>query len=111
MDKLLLTAEEAAQIVGVGRTTMYELLPVGAVKSVRIGWCRRIPSDVLAAFVDDLPQDADAVEGVVGSRPMGPSMGLWTTTRSTTQARSTIGQAADQHRCEARPEGFEPPTF
>jgi excisionase family DNA binding protein len=58
MHKLLFTAEEAAEIIGVGRTKMYELLRIGAVRSVRIGRCRRIPRDALAAFVDDLREDA-----------------------------------------------------
>jgi excisionase family DNA binding protein len=62
MHKLLFTAEEAAEIIGVGRTKMYELLRVGAVRSVRIGRCRRIPHDALVAFVDDLRKDASGYD-------------------------------------------------
>lgn len=62
MHKLLFTAEEAAEIVGVGMTKMYELLRVGAIRSVRIGRCRRIPHDALAAFVDELRESASGYE-------------------------------------------------
>lgn len=62
MHKLLFTAEEAAKIIGVGRTKMYELLRVGAVRSVRIGRCRRIPHDALIAFVDGLREDASGYD-------------------------------------------------
>jgi excisionase family DNA binding protein len=62
MNKLLLTADEAAEIVGVGKTKMYELIRVGAVESVRIGRCRRIPPDALAAFVERLRDEASGYE-------------------------------------------------
>jgi excisionase family DNA binding protein len=39
--RLLLTAEEAAQVLGVGRTTVYGLLRTGQLDSVRIGSARR----------------------------------------------------------------------
>jgi len=35
--KLLLTADEAAEIVGIGRAKVYELLRLGQIESVRIG--------------------------------------------------------------------------
>jgi excisionase family DNA binding protein len=43
MEKLPLTAEETAEVLGIGRSKVYELLRAGAVQSVRIGACRRIP--------------------------------------------------------------------
>ena len=62
MNKLLLTADEAAEIVGVGKTKMYELIRVGAVDSVRIGRCRRIPHNALAAFVERLRVESSGYE-------------------------------------------------
>ena len=53
-DKLLLTAEEAAQALGVGRSTMYGLIRDGAVASVRIGRLRRVPAESLVEYVDRL---------------------------------------------------------
>lgn len=52
--KLLLTPEEAAGVLGIGRTKVYELLVSNALESVKIGACRRIPADALARFVDTL---------------------------------------------------------
>jgi len=51
---LVLTVEEAADRLGVGRTVMYALVSSGAVESVRIGRLRRIPADALVAFLDAL---------------------------------------------------------
>ena len=54
MTKLLLTPEEAAQVLGIGRTKVYELMLSNALESVKIGASRRIPTDSLAAFVETL---------------------------------------------------------
>ena len=62
MNKLLLTAEEAAEIIGVGKSKMYELVRRGAIESVRIGRCRRIPHDALATFVERLRVEASGYE-------------------------------------------------
>jgi excisionase family DNA binding protein len=62
MHKLLLSAEEAGQVIGVGRTKVYELLRVGAIESVRIGRCRRIPHDALEAYVERLRDEASGYE-------------------------------------------------
>ena len=55
MDKVLLTPVEAATVLGIGRSKLYELLRSGRLPSVRIGACRRIPADVIHRFVLDLP--------------------------------------------------------
>lgn len=54
MDKMLLTPTEAAQVLGVGRSKVYELMRSGALGSVRIDSCRRIPVDDLNALVSRL---------------------------------------------------------
>ena len=51
---LVLTVEEAADRLGVGRTVMYALVSSGAVESVRIGRLRKVPADALVAFLDAL---------------------------------------------------------
>lgn len=51
---VLLTVEEAAQRLNVGRTTMYSLVSCGAIKSVTIGRLRRIPAECLDAYVSTL---------------------------------------------------------
>jgi excisionase family DNA binding protein len=52
--RLLLTVEQAAQRLGIGRTLMYALVRDGNVESVQIGRLRRIPADALARYVDQL---------------------------------------------------------
>jgi excisionase family DNA binding protein len=54
MDKLLLTPEEAAQSLSIGRSKIYELLRAGAIGSVRIGASRRIPAEALRAYIRNL---------------------------------------------------------
>ena len=49
--KLLLTVEEAANRLGIGRTVMYRLVSSGAVESVTLGRLRRVPSECLDEFV------------------------------------------------------------
>ena len=51
MDKLLLTAEEAAAALGIGRTKLYELLRAGVIEWVRIDGCRRVPREAVEEFV------------------------------------------------------------
>jgi excisionase family DNA binding protein len=46
----LLTVEEVAQLLSIGRTTMYALLKAGHINSVRIGRLRRIPAEALTAY-------------------------------------------------------------
>ncbi len=52
--RLLLTVEEAAQRLGIGRTLMYALVKEGEVESVQIGRLRRIPADSLPRYLDQL---------------------------------------------------------
>ena len=57
---VLLTVEEAAQRLSIGRTTMYALLKAGQVNSVRIGRLRRIPAEALTAYTDRLTAEQHA---------------------------------------------------
>ena len=54
MDKLLLTPVEAAAVLSLGRSKVYELLRSGELPSVRIGACRRIPAQALTTFLEGL---------------------------------------------------------
>ena len=54
MNKLLFTPSEAAAVLGVGRSKVYELLRNFQLPSVRIDRCRRIPADELVALVERL---------------------------------------------------------
>ena len=54
MTKLLLTPAEAAEQLGLGRSTVYELLASGDLESICVGRARRIPYDALLAYVGRL---------------------------------------------------------
>lgn len=52
--RTLLTVEEAAERLSLGRTCVYALLKGGHLSSVRVGRLRRIPADSLEAYVSNL---------------------------------------------------------
>ena len=50
-DALLLTPEEAAQVLRVGRTTIYALMTAGELRPIHIGRSCRLPRAELERFV------------------------------------------------------------
>jgi excisionase family DNA binding protein len=54
VEPLLLSASEAAQALGLGRTLTNELIRSGQLPSVRVGRRRLIRRDALLAFIDSL---------------------------------------------------------
>ena len=54
MTKLLLTVREAADMLGIGRSKTYELINRGALRSVQIDGCRRVPAQALEEYVSEL---------------------------------------------------------
>ena len=50
-DRIVLTVEEAAERLCVGRTLVYALVRSGDIESIAIGRLRRIPCDALEDFV------------------------------------------------------------
>ena len=88
-ESLLLTVEEAGARLGLKRSKTYELLARGALGSVQIGRCRRVPVVLLERFVrrliaeqvgdDELTTPPAATQrigaeeaGALGSRPRAP---------------------------------------
>lgn len=57
MTPLLYRPEEAASILGVSRTRVYDLIGSGALRSVKLGRARRIPMEALRDFVDRLDDE------------------------------------------------------
>ncbi|GAB1695049.1 helix-turn-helix domain-containing protein [Krasilnikovia sp. M28-CT-15] len=51
---LVLTIEQAARRLGIGRTLMYALVTSGEIESVTIGRLRRIPADCITEYVNRL---------------------------------------------------------
>lgn len=55
--RLLLTPEQAAHALSIGRTTVYELMLSGALASVKIGASRRVPIQAVQDYVATLTDD------------------------------------------------------
>ncbi len=49
--RLLLNVEEAAQLLSLGRNTLYSLMLSGQIASLKIGRLRRVPVSALKEFV------------------------------------------------------------
>ena len=59
---LLLSVEEGAAQLRIGRSRMFDLIRRGEVLSVKVGGSRRIPYDSLRAYVDRLTEQAPRVD-------------------------------------------------
>jgi excisionase family DNA binding protein len=66
----LLSPQEAARRLSLGKTRFYELLGSGAIPSVRVGKLRRVPTRALRAYVDRLVAEQIGPEA---DAPAGPS--------------------------------------
>jgi excisionase family DNA binding protein len=58
LPKLLVMPDEAAEVLSVGRSTVYDLMNRGDLEYVDVGRGRRIKVAVLQAFVARLPSEA-----------------------------------------------------
>lgn len=59
MERILLRPTEAAELLGVGRSKVYQLLSNGEIPGIRLGNSVRVPADALRDWVaDQLPIDA-----------------------------------------------------
>ena len=57
-NRLLLTVEEAADRLGIGRSLMYQLISGGKIASIRVGRLRRVPLESLTDYVAALRHQA-----------------------------------------------------
>ena len=67
--RLLLTPEQAADALGLGRSSVYELMRARRLRSVKVGRSRRVPYESLLDFVSHLEQLAGA-ETVMPTSPL-----------------------------------------
>jgi excisionase family DNA binding protein len=58
MEQALLTIQEAAAVLRLGRSKVYELVSTGRLASVSIGRARRIPAEAIAEFLAGLTSTA-----------------------------------------------------
>lgn len=57
LPKLLLTTKEVGQLLGLGRTKVYELLATNELPSVQVGGSRRITLPALVGFVRQIQDE------------------------------------------------------
>ena len=64
-DRLLLTVDEAARRLRIGRTLVYQLISSGELESVKVGRLRRVPAECLPEYVTTLrrSRSSDAADG------------------------------------------------
>lgn len=62
MDRLLLRPEECAELLGIGRSKLYQLLASGSLESMTIGRRRLIPREAIVEFVQRERQEQGARE-------------------------------------------------
>ena len=63
MDAVLLSVEEAAQVLGLGRSKTYELLLKGQLRSIKIGRSRRVPVESINEFIRERIEEAGSDRG------------------------------------------------
>jgi excisionase family DNA binding protein len=51
---MLFSVEEVADILHIGRSTVFKLIKDGKIQSIKMGRSRRIPIDAMQDYVDDL---------------------------------------------------------
>ena len=57
MDRVLLTPEEVAEALHVGRCTVYDLIRTHQLQSFKIGKLRRIPVDAVHEFIERMAEE------------------------------------------------------
>lgn len=61
-ERLLLTVEEAARCLGIGKTLAWRLVQEGQLPSVRLGRCVRVPRRALEEWVQEQRRDTARAE-------------------------------------------------
>ena len=57
MERLLLKPLEAAQVLGIGRSLMYEMIARGEIPSVRLGRCLRVSKESIEKWIREREQE------------------------------------------------------
>lgn len=60
MEKLLLSPEEAAEVLGVARSTIYDLIRMRTLASLKIGRRRLVPAAACQELVDRMRVEAES---------------------------------------------------
>jgi excisionase family DNA binding protein len=58
VEPILLRVDEAARLLGIGRTRLYDLMRSGSLQSVKVFGSRRIPREAVETYVRSLMEEA-----------------------------------------------------
>lgn len=61
-ERVLLTVEEAAEQLGIGRTLTYKLISNGEIESIRIGRLRRVPTTAIRDYANRLVSASQTID-------------------------------------------------
>lgn len=61
MEKLLLTADEAADVLNLGKSTVYDLIRLRLLTSIKIGKRRLVPTDACRDMITRLIEEQQEV--------------------------------------------------
>jgi len=64
--RLVYSVEEAADLLGIGRTFMFHLVATGEIDSFKIGKRRKIPRDALDGYIERLRSEQAAMAEMPG---------------------------------------------
>ncbi len=53
MERLLLKPTEVTELLGIGRSLVYELIAQGQIPSIRLGRCIRVRRDALQKWIEE----------------------------------------------------------
>lgn len=56
---ILFSVEEVADILHIGRSTVFNLIKQGKIQSIKLGRSRRVPIDAMQTYVDELVSEAN----------------------------------------------------
>ena len=68
--QLLYSVEEAAGLLGIGRTYMFHLLATGEIDSLKIGRRRKIPREAVGGYIERLRAQQGATAKGPGDLPL-----------------------------------------
>ncbi len=75
-ERLVYSVDEAAELLGMGRTYMFHLVATGEIESFKIGKMRKIPREAIDGYVERLrSEQAAAAERAREARAPGQRRG------------------------------------
>jgi len=98
MERMLLSPSEVAEVLGIGRSRVYEFLAAGTLPSIRLGRSIRIPAEQLREWIEQRAAGGEVVTAVQDLEGSTPLVGR-------TQPRTSSGSETGRPRSAGRARG------